>query len=43
MEEEIAPTIKSECSREDEHDVVEVKYVQANDEIELSRNFLDIR
>lgn len=43
MEEEIAPTIKRECSREDGHDVVEVKYVQANDEIELSQNFLEIR
>ena len=39
LKEEMVPTIKRKCNRRDKHDIVEVKYVEANGEVEFSRKF----
>ncbi|XP_033356125.1 uncharacterized protein LOC117236869 isoform X1 [Bombus vosnesenskii] len=39
LKEEVVPTIKRKCSRRDKHDIVQVKYVEANGEVEFSRKF----
>lgn len=39
LKEEMVPTIKRKCSRRDKHDIVQVKYVEANGEVEFSRKF----
>lgn len=31
--------VRAKCSRKDKHDIVQVKYVEANGEIEFSRKF----
>ncbi|XP_071862592.1 uncharacterized protein isoform X2 [Bombus fervidus] len=39
LKEEMIPTIKRKYSQRDKHDIVQVKYVEANGEVEFSRKF----
>ena len=39
LKEEMVPIIKRKCNRRDKHDIVQVKYVEANGEVEFSRKF----